>query len=88
MIVALIDQKIVSVWFRVLINRLRIVPFDLALVVMELYPDLNIDSETKLYLDRFVLRTFYGVGIYYNGCSSGLKQGTLIKCHRLQGTMK
>ena len=77
--VALIDQKIVSVWFRVLINRLRIVPFDLASVVMGLYPGLNIDSETKLYLDRFVLRTFYGVRIYYNGGSSGLNQGTLIK---------
>ena len=27
--VVLIDHKIVSVWFPVLINRLRIVPFDL-----------------------------------------------------------
>jgi len=31
--VALIDHKIVSVWYPVLINRLRIVPFDLGSIV-------------------------------------------------------
>ena len=44
MVVALIDQEIVSVWFPVLINRLRFVTFDLGSKVMGLYPGLNIDS--------------------------------------------
>ena len=32
-VVALIDHKIVSMWFPVLINRLRIIPFDLGSIV-------------------------------------------------------
>ena len=32
-VVALIDHRIVAVWFPVLINRLRILPINLALIV-------------------------------------------------------
>jgi len=34
-VVALIDHKIVSMWFPVLINRLRIIPFDLGSIVAD-----------------------------------------------------
>ena len=33
-VVALIDHKIISMWFPVLINRLRIIPFDLGSIVV------------------------------------------------------
>ena len=44
MVVVLIDHEIVSVWFPVLINRLRIIPFDLGLIVTGSYPGLNTNS--------------------------------------------
>ena len=47
---------IVFMWFPVLINRLRIVPFDLALIVMRLYPCVDIDSQENLsctWIDTF-----------------------------------
>ena len=48
MVVALIDNEIISLRFPVLINRLRIVPFNLGSKVAGLFPGLNIDSSVKL----------------------------------------
>ena len=45
MVVALKDHKIVAMWFPVLINKLRIVPFDLGSIVTGSYPGLNIDID-------------------------------------------